>query len=41
VQETEEFPLLEAIAREWLLETQQAGKRLSVMRKMWRSTIAL
>jgi hypothetical protein len=28
--EAEEFPLLEAVAMERLLETQQAGKRLSV-----------
>jgi hypothetical protein len=28
-QEAEESPLLETFAREWLLKTQQAGKRLS------------
>jgi hypothetical protein len=27
--EAEEFPLLEAVARERLMKTQQAGKRLS------------
>jgi hypothetical protein len=26
VREAEEYPLLEAIAREWLVKTQQAGK---------------
>jgi hypothetical protein len=29
VRKAEESPLLEAIAREWLMKTQQAGKRLS------------
>jgi hypothetical protein len=28
--EAEESPLLEAISREWLEKTQQAGKRLSM-----------
>jgi hypothetical protein len=28
VREAEESPLLEAIAREWVMKTQQAGKRL-------------
>jgi hypothetical protein len=27
--EAEKSPLLEAIAKEWLVKTQQAGKRLS------------
>jgi hypothetical protein len=26
VHEAEEFPLLETVAREWLVKTQQAGK---------------
>jgi hypothetical protein len=29
MQEAEESPLLEAVAREWLMKTQQAGKRLN------------
>jgi hypothetical protein len=29
VREAEAFPLLEAVAREWLLTTQQAGKYLA------------
>jgi hypothetical protein len=29
VQDAKESPLLEAVAREWLMKTQQAGKRLS------------
>jgi hypothetical protein len=29
VHEAEESPLLEAVAREWLMKTQQAGKGLS------------
>jgi hypothetical protein len=29
VQEAEESPALEAVAREWMLKIQQAGKRLS------------
>jgi hypothetical protein len=37
-------PLLEAIAREWLVKTQQAGKGLTgavLICKLWRSAIAL
>jgi hypothetical protein len=33
--ETEESPLLEAVVREQLLKTQQAGKRLVCMCKGW------
>jgi hypothetical protein len=29
VQEAEEFPLLEVVAREWLMKKQQARKRLN------------
>jgi hypothetical protein len=44
VQEAEESPLLEAFAREKLLETMQAGKDLMgavVICKVWRLAIAL
>jgi hypothetical protein len=37
-------PLLEAIAREWLMKTQQAGKGLAgavVICEVWKSAIAL
>jgi hypothetical protein len=42
--ESEEFPLLEAVARERLIKTQQAGKSLAgavVICKVWRSAKAL
>jgi hypothetical protein len=42
--EAEESPLLEAVARERLLEAQQAGKDLAgavVICEVWRSAIAL
>jgi hypothetical protein len=44
VRETEESPLLEAVAREWLVKMQQAGKRLSGCIgdcELWRLAIAL
>jgi hypothetical protein len=44
VRETEESPLLEAVAREQLLKSQQAGKRLAdtvVICEFWRSAVAL
>jgi hypothetical protein len=44
VREAEKSPLLEAVARKHLLETQQAGKRLAgavVICKVWRLIIAL
>jgi hypothetical protein len=44
MQEAEESPLLEAIAREWLLKTQQAGKGLVgavVICKVWRLPIMM
>jgi hypothetical protein len=37
--EAEESPLLEAVAKEWLMKTQQAGKRVSgsmVICELWR-----
>jgi hypothetical protein len=42
--ETEEFPLLEAVARKWLVKTQQAGKGLAgaaVICELWRLAVAL
>jgi hypothetical protein len=42
--EAEEFQMLEAIAREWLVKTQQAGKGLAgtaVICELWRSAVAL
>jgi hypothetical protein len=42
--EVEESPLLEAVAREWLVKTKQGGKGLAsavVIREFWRSAIAL
>jgi hypothetical protein len=42
--EAEESPLLEAVARELLVKTQQAGKCLAsavVNCKVWRSAVAL
>jgi hypothetical protein len=42
--EDEESPLLEAVAREWLMKTQQAGKGLAgtvVICEVWKSSIAL
>jgi hypothetical protein len=44
VLEAEESPLLEAIAREWLVKTLQAGKGLVgavVICKVWRLAIVL
>jgi hypothetical protein len=44
VQEADEFRPLEAIAREWLVITQQAGKDLTsavVIRELWRLAVAL
>jgi hypothetical protein len=44
VLEADEFPLSEAVAREWLVKTQQAGKGLSgavVNCKLWRSAMVL
>jgi hypothetical protein len=44
VQEAEEFPLLDAVVREWLVKTQQAGKGLVgavVICKLWRLAVAL
>jgi hypothetical protein len=40
----DESPLLEAIAREWLVKTKQAGKGLvgaMVICELWRSLVAL
>jgi hypothetical protein len=42
--EVEESPLLQAVATEWLMKTQQAGKRLKgavVICQVWRLTIPL
>jgi hypothetical protein len=42
--EAEESPLLEAVAREWLVKTQQAGKCLSgavAICELWRLAMAL
>jgi hypothetical protein len=42
--EAEEFPLLEAVARERLVKTQQAGKGLAtavVIGELWRLAVAL
>jgi hypothetical protein len=40
--EAEESPLSEAIAREWLMKTQQTGKRLSgCYGELWRVAVAL
>jgi hypothetical protein len=42
--EAEESPLLEAIAREWLVKTQQAGKGLVgavVIFELWRLAVVL
>jgi hypothetical protein len=42
--ETEESPLLEAVTREWLVKTQEAGKDLVcalVICKVWRLVMAL
>jgi hypothetical protein len=42
--EAEESLLLEAVAREWLVETQQAGEGLMsavVICELWRLTVAL
>jgi hypothetical protein len=42
--EANESPLLEAVNREWLMKTQQAGKSLAgtvVICKVWRLTIEL
>jgi hypothetical protein len=42
--EAEESPLLDAIAKEWLVKTKQAGKGLSgpvVIWEVWKSVIAL
>jgi hypothetical protein len=44
VREAEESPLLEAIARERLVKTQQAGKGLAdavVICELWRLAVAL
>jgi hypothetical protein len=44
VREAEEFPLLEAVAREHLVKTQQAGKDVAgavVICELWRSAVAL
>jgi hypothetical protein len=44
VREAEESPLLEAIAKERLLKTQQAGKGLAravVLSRLWRLAVAL
>jgi hypothetical protein len=44
VRETEESPLLEAIAREQPMKTQQAGKGLAgavVICELWRLVVAL
>jgi hypothetical protein len=42
--EAEESPLIEAVTREWLVKTQQAGKYLIcavVICKVWRLAMAL
>jgi hypothetical protein len=42
--EAEEFPLLEAVAREWLVKTQQSEKGLAdivVICELWRLAMAL
>jgi hypothetical protein len=42
--EAKETPLLEAIARDWLVKTQQAGKGLAaavVICELWRLSVAL
>jgi hypothetical protein len=42
--EPEESPLLEAITREWLVKTQQAGKDFAcavVICKVWKPAVAL
>jgi hypothetical protein len=42
--EAVEPPLLEAVTREWLVKTQQAGKGLAVtvvICELWRSAVAL
>jgi hypothetical protein len=42
--EVEEAPLLDAIAREWLVNIQQAGKSLMgavVICELWRLAVAL
>jgi hypothetical protein len=43
MREAEESPLLEAVAREWLMKTQQAGKGLSgaVICELLRLVVAL
>jgi hypothetical protein len=44
VREAEESPLLEAVAREGLVKTQQAGKGLAdavVICELWRLAVAL
>jgi hypothetical protein len=44
VREAEESPLLEAVARERLVKTQQAGKGLAgavVICELWRLAVAL
>jgi hypothetical protein len=44
VREAEEFPLVEAVAREWLVKTQQAGKCLAravVICELWGLAVAL
>jgi hypothetical protein len=41
--EAEKSPLVEAVAREWLVKTHQVGKGLAgavVICKMWKSAIA-
>jgi hypothetical protein len=42
--EAEESPLLEAVARERLVKTQQGGKAIAcavVIRQLWRLSVAL
>jgi hypothetical protein len=44
VREAEEYPLLEAVTRETLVKTQQAGKSLMVaveIYELWRSAVEL
>jgi hypothetical protein len=44
LREAEESPLLEAVAREWLVKTQQAGKSLAgavVFCELWRLAVVL
>jgi hypothetical protein len=44
VHEAEESPLLEAIAREWLVKTQQAGEGSAgavMICELWRLAVAL